>query len=108
MPYHQNSKISSVIALASQELVSSFHTACSAPVVDSIVPKDTGMITQLKFGCVVLWNGVTRRKNGQRNTNRYAPVYRQSFEKRADSTKRFPGFPARIIKDISNSWLFEL
>lgn len=64
MPYHQNSKISSVIALASQELVSSFCTACGAPVVDSIVPKDTGMIPQLKFGCVVLWNGVTRRKMG--------------------------------------------
>lgn len=71
-PYHQDSKISSVITPASQELVSSFCTAGGAPVVDSIVPKDTGMITQLPFRCVVLWIGIARRKSGYRNINRYA------------------------------------
>lgn len=74
MPYHQDSKISSVITPACQEPVSPFRTAGGAPVVDSIVPKDAGMVTQLQFGCVVLWNGIARRKSGYRNINRYAPA----------------------------------
>lgn len=74
MPYHQDSKISSVVTPAFQELVSSFRTAGGAPVVDSVVPKDTGMITQLQFGCVVLGIGIARRKSGYRNINRYAPA----------------------------------
>lgn len=53
-PYHQDIKINSVITPASQELVSSFCAAGSAPFIDSIVPKDTGTIMQLQFKYIVL------------------------------------------------------
>lgn len=56
--------MSSVVALASQDLAFFFCTACSVPVVHSVVPKDACIIMQQKFGCVVLQIGITRRKMG--------------------------------------------
>jgi len=96
-----------VITPASQELVSSFCTAGGAPVIDSIVPKDAGMITQLHFQGVVLWIGIAKRKNGYRNINRYAPAmactdnYPLKWELTA--TEGFMGFPVNLMNDTNNS-----
>lgn len=73
-PYHEDSKISRVMTPASRKLVSFFCTASGAPVVDSVVSEDTGMVMQLQFGCVALWIATARRKSGYRNRYRYAPA----------------------------------